>query len=451
MLSLPLALLVAIVTQNATPLRAAARDTAARQMNLAQGDWLEVRGERLGFLQVYDHRHERPGYVRPYQVRTYPVDERSARDLGAVIDFLHDQPGSEALGIGYVALFLRVAPPSTVDGTVFDALGTFAERLARRASSRWAKPGDAALAAEIEVAESYGVHFKSFAQEGRTRVCYDGEAFRRVLALPSPPVAKVRAALGLTEAACVDPALPAADRASLAAWRADLLSQVDPSRFGSEVPLWLANRLRLRRAAAQAEMAYFHARKGEWKAAAAAGDAAVKELALVDKQELADEDGLSYAEAAVQVGAIRWASEPAAATEQRGLELSLATGQPGQTCVRVSQKKTRLYEDCTYGVVWPASLRVSPRRDAVTFAVSTLPGWSELVLMRRGKSGWSAQPLAPAAIDPELGYVELAGWSPDGAHLLVAREARVTGPFGQPGTEPPRVSRSFQILRAGEL
>ena len=56
--------------------------------------------------------------------------------------------------------------------------------------------------------------------------------------------------------------------------------------------------------------------------------------------------------------------------------------------------------------------------------------------------------MAPAAVDPELGYVELAGFSPDGGRLLVAREARMTGPLGQPNTLAPWMQRSFQILRA---
>src|SRR3954454_6462694 len=129
MLTLPLTLVVAIVTQDATPLRAAAQETAARQTMLWAGDWLEVRGERQGWLAVYDHRHERPGYVRPAQARSYRVEEASARDLAAVIDFVRDTPGQEALGIAYTALFLRAAPANAVGAELFDALGVMAERL----------------------------------------------------------------------------------------------------------------------------------------------------------------------------------------------------------------------------------------------------------------------------------------------------------------------------------
>src|SRR5450755_4383569 len=70
-----------IVTQDQAPLRAAARDSAQQQVVLWQGDTLEVRGQRLDFLQVYDHRRERAGYVRASQVRTLPLQADSAADL----------------------------------------------------------------------------------------------------------------------------------------------------------------------------------------------------------------------------------------------------------------------------------------------------------------------------------------------------------------------------------
>jgi hypothetical protein len=416
-----LALVAAIVTQDATPLRAAAKPTAAQQTMLYAGDWLELRGERQGWLQVYDHRHERQGYVRPWQVRSFPVDEKSAVELAAVIDFVRDQPGAESLGIGLVALYLRAAPAAAVGAEVFDALGGMAQRLARRGT-----------AGPIEVAESYGIKFRSFERDGKARLCYDGEAYRRVLALPASPAAKARAALGLTEPGCVDPALPASERETLATWQADVLDKVD----AAALPPWLGNRVRLRVASVRAAVTYAHARKGDWKAARAAEEAAERALALVDKSELADEDALAYDEAAVRVAAVRWAAEAAPAKSA----VEIAARQPGETCVRFGKS-----EHCTYAVVWPSSVRVAPHGDAIVFAQSPLPSWTELVVLRRGHD---PQTLAPAAVDPELGYVELAGFSPDGAHLLVAREARMTGPLGQPNTLAPWVQRSFQIVRA---
>ena len=63
---------LAIVAQDATTLRAAPSASAATQAQLWQGELLEVRGSRLDYLQVYDHRRERAGYVRASQVRVLP-------------------------------------------------------------------------------------------------------------------------------------------------------------------------------------------------------------------------------------------------------------------------------------------------------------------------------------------------------------------------------------------
>jgi hypothetical protein len=242
-----LALLVALVVQDQTPLRAAAHENAPRQTNLTAGDWLEVRGERQGYLEVYDHRRERPGYVRPAMVRSYSVEEAAAPKLGTLVEYLRDAPGQESLGIGYVALYLRAAPASAAGAEVFDALGTMAERLGRRASARVAKTGDGSIAAELEVAESYGVHFVSFEREGETHICYDGEAFRHVLALGGSGPQRTRAALGLTDPRCVDPALGTTAALALTKWQAGVLDGVDPSALGPDVPTFERARLRLRR------------------------------------------------------------------------------------------------------------------------------------------------------------------------------------------------------------
>ena len=79
-------LLVALVAEDPAVLRNAPRDNAPAQATLWRGDWLEVRGESAGFLKVYDHRHERPGYVRPSQVRLYRVDESSDATFRALVE-----------------------------------------------------------------------------------------------------------------------------------------------------------------------------------------------------------------------------------------------------------------------------------------------------------------------------------------------------------------------------
>ena len=98
-------LLVALVAEDPAVLRNAPRDDAPAQATLWRGDWLEVRGESAGFLKVYDHRHERPGYLRPSQVRTYRVDESAAPDLAAVVRFLREANDGDRP---------RVAPPAVL-------------------------------------------------------------------------------------------------------------------------------------------------------------------------------------------------------------------------------------------------------------------------------------------------------------------------------------------------
>jgi hypothetical protein len=429
---------IALVVQDQAPLRAAPQDSAPRQATLWQGEWLEVRGEKQGFLQVYDHRRERPGYVREHQVRVYRLDEASVPALRAVVAFLKDTPGAEALGIGHAAALLRAAPASLVGPELFEALGTLADRLARRATSH--RTNDAALAAHLDVAASYGVKLVSFEREGRTRVCYDGEAFRRVLALGGSPEARLRAALSLTRPECIDPALGPVDRQALDEWRGSVLEQVD----GGRLPAYLANRLHLRRAEVYAALSFQLSRRGESQRGVKASQRAVEELARVLKAELAEEDKPAYATAAVRVGASRHASEPVAEKPGSGPVLELAPGQPGETCLRLVDAKdprAPLSERCTYGLVWAGSVRRSAQGSAVAVAVQLLEGWTELWVFHQEGGAWVLDTLAPAATEPVLGYVELAGFSPDGSRVLVAREALVEG----------KVKSSFQVLKRETL
>jgi hypothetical protein len=450
------ALTVALVVQDQAPLRAAAHDSAARQATLAPGDWLEVRGEHQGYLQVYDHRRERPGYVRPAAVRSYALEEATAPKLGALVEFFRDAPGEESLGIGYVALFLRAVPANGVGPEAFDALGTMAERLARRASARAAGDrgrGEASLAGQVEAAESYGVHFARFDDGDHTRVCYDGEAYRRVLALGGTGAMRARAAMGLTDPACVDPSLgPAAGLAS-AKDAAQVLASVDPSAL-TDVPAFERARLRLRRSMVQSELAYYAARAGDAALAKPASEAARRELALADRAALADEDRLAYDEAALRAAAVRWAdAAPPAANSASALDVAIAPGDPGQTCVKVKKRGAtgEPFAHCTYGLVWPSSVRVAPHDAAVVVAVQPLVGWSELLVLHPGPQGWAADTMTPATIDPELGYVELAGFSPDGGRILVVRESRASGPLGSPNTLAPWMNRAFQVVTTDAL
>jgi hypothetical protein len=460
MIAAALALTVAIVVPDQTALRADARDDAPRQATLTSGDWLEVRGERNGYVQVYDHRRERSGYVRPATVRRYELDEATAPKLSAIVEFLEDAPGQESLGIGYVALALRAAPPQAVGADLFDALGTMAERLAARASARVARSdgnGNANTAAQIEAAESYGVHFVRFEEdEGHTRVCYDGEAFRRVLAARVASMsARVHAALSATDPRCTDPTLGPSAALALAKEQATILDAIDPSALGGDAPSTASARLRVRRAVVQASVAYFAARTDDGALAKQAAESAKRELLLADRSTLSAEDRPAYDEAALRVSAVRWASETPTTAQGSAFDVTLAAGEPGQTCVRVKRRADPPaapgFAHCTYAIVWPASIRVAPHDAAITMVTQPLAGWSELLVLRPTDSGFSAETLTPMTTDPELGYVELAGFAPDGAHLLVVREARATGPLGSPNTATPSFHRSFDLVTTGAL
>jgi hypothetical protein len=461
-------MLVALVAEDPAVLRNAPRDNAPAQATLWRGDWLEVRGESAGFLRVYDHRRERPGYVRPAQVRVYGLDAAAAPELAAVVRFLRDATGYESLGIGYAALALRAAPAGADDSEILAAIGTMADRLARRASARRSDardPRDATLAAHLEVAESYGVKFKVVEALGggrgdrdpaaRTRICYDGEAWAEVLAAPSaPPLERARAALFLAGARCSDPGTlspaPSEERA-LNDQRIEALDTVDfPT--ASSIPASLLGRVRLRLAEALAWRAFDDARQGAADAAARAEAAAVRQLALADRGVLAPEDLDLYESVAVRVAASRFASEPAAppppSRGKRAVSVELAARAPGETCVRVvgADKGTVLGERCTFGVVWQSALRWAPSGTVATIAVQPLAGWTELWVLRAGAEpagAWTFETLTPATADPDsaAGYVECAGFSPDGARVLVAREARGAGV----------AVRRFQVLASSSL
>ncbi len=445
-------LLVALVAEDPAVLRNAPRDDAPAQATLARGDWLEVRGEAAGFLRVYDHRHERPGYLRPSQVRVYPLDAAATTELTAVVRFLRDASGYESLGIGYAALALRTAPAGADQSELLAAIGSMADRLARRASARRIDAKDAMLAAHLEVAASYGVKFNVVDPEtpnGRTRVCYDGEAWERVLATPNaPPIERARAALALSVDRCADVTAPPTLTRAFNDRRIQALTSID---FMAErlISAGLVGRVRLRRAEAFAWRAFDQARQGQLDAAARAEGTAVRELALADRGVLAPEDGALYDDVAVRVAASRWAGEGRRSWRSSVRSRSRVSPRaPGETCLRVVDgggKHAVLGERCTFGVVWSSALRWATAGNVATIAVQPLPAWTELWVLRRAPGGtaWTIDTLTPVAADPDTGagYVETAGMSPDGGKLLVVREAHVDG----------RPTRRFQVLDAPTL
>jgi len=428
----------AIVVQDSTALRAAARDSAQQQAVLWQGDALEVRGQRLEFLQVYDHRRERAGFVRSAQVRVLSTEPAAAPDLLAVVRFLRDTPGAEALGIAYAAAYLKAAPAQAIGSEVFDALGSMADRLGRRATSNKNKANDAVIAAHLEVVASYGVAIRSFEHDGRMTLCYDGEAFRRVLALTSTDEQKARAALALTRQECIDPNLSPLDRFAFDQWRADVLERAPRANL----PEYTKNRLRMRSAMVWSSIAFERTRKNDAGAFEAA-NLALQELAGVNKQELSEDDAVVYNEAATRVGASRWAAEPARTQLPSGLTVvAESTKQPGETCIKLIDKKhdasKPLLQRCTFGVVWTNSARTDTHGTSVALAVQPLDRWRELWLFHIGNEGWTVDVLPPSDDAGDTGYIEFAGFVPGSNKLLAAREVKSAGKF----------THSFEVLDA---
>lgn len=436
----------AIVAQDQAVLRAAPKDSARQHAVLRQGEAVEIRGERLDYLQVYDHKRERAGFVRASQVRRTNLSAAEAPGMLAVLRFVKDDPGSEALGIGLAAAWLKAAPAAELRGEngadAFDALGTMAERLARRASSGTPR-GTAAertVAAHLEVASGYGIGFRTYEREGRMEICYDGEAFRRVLAMPARPAQQAAAALALTRQECVDPDLQPLQRARTDEWRAEVLDRVEVLQLAG----YLKARIHMRRAGVWSAIAWQRTRTGEGDAAAAASRA-LQELAGVNRAELTDDDQAAYNDAAMRVNASRWAVVPAPAAPARYPAIVTAAGEPGQTCVALVDAKNGigkpLARRCTYGTVWAASSTLNREGNALALAVQPAPAWRELWVFRKEGGAWTVSVLPPSETAPELGYAEFAGWVPGGRQMLVAREARGEGKY----------RRSYEVMGIDSL
>ena len=428
---------LAIVVQDHAALRAAPRSSATELTRLWQGDVLEVRGEHAGYLKVYDHRRERGGYLRGDAARPVEISEAAAPELLAVLRFLRETPGSEALGISYGAAYLKAVAPRAITAEPFDAIAQMAERLADQASGSNEHLAD--FVPHLEVVEQFGVRMHNFEHNGRMRVCYDGELFHRVLTFSGAhPEERAHAALGLTRPDCIDPELGPVPRISVDTERAQLLDQVEDSGLNAVT----RSRLHARRAGVWASLAFDQDRRRE--PAGAAAERALAELLAVHADDLGDDRRLEYVDTVLRVSAIRWAG--ALPAPQPGpLTLSAAPGDPGQTCVALEDARrpraAAIIRRCTYGMVRMASIQVIPQGPAVVLAVQPLESWRELWVFHERAGSWTIDVLSPGLDSPEEGYVDFAGYAPGARRLLIAREVKDHGRF----------RRSFEELRLDDL
>ncbi len=436
-----------LVVQDA-PLRGAPRDSASLQAQMARGEGLEIRAERGDHWQVWDYKRERGGWMRKAQVLLVPRGEGASTELLSQLRLARQQWGTEGLGLGLAAAYVQAATPAELAGPggaeALEAMGSFAERIADRASLPAAKPTEGALAAQMDVAARYGLKFEQFetTEDGRVQVCYDGEVFRRVLATAATPEQRVRAALALTRPDCLDPRATPREQEARDRWRQQVLAQVD----AATLPVHWKNRLQMRRASVAASLAFAQARRnpggvGQDGAGAAP---ALAEFAAIAPAELTEDDQAAYADAAMRVNAARWLGSADTPRDFGTLQLALQPGADGGRCVELKEAGRLAARRCSFGQVALASASLNREGRALALAVQPLDGWRELWLFVKepGRDGaWRVEVMPPAPAQPGLGVAEFAGWVPGGQQLLVAREFRAEG----------RYRRSFEVVSLANL
>ena len=313
-----------------------------------------------------------------------------APELLAVIRFVRETPGSEALGIGFAMGYVQAAPAEALRGKdgieVFDALGTMADRLAHRASfgAALAKPAQAALAAHLEVATRYGVRFRSYEREGRMQVCYDGEAFRRVLAMERRRRRRrARAALALTRPECVDPQLRPLERSQADQWRADVLERVDAAALPGlpEEPRADAAREHLQRAGLPAGAARPARRRG---GAARAGRAGRRQQGRAHGGRPARLQRRGDADQRFALGGAAGAGGKRLAPARHRHRARPARRNLRAAGGREARRRQPAREALHLSLVWTQSASLNREGNALALAVQPMAAWRELWLFRKG-------------------------------------------------------------------
>jgi hypothetical protein len=218
------------------------------------------------------------------------------------------------------------------------------------------------------------VKFTSYERDGRMLVCYDGDAYRRVLAMQSSAEQRARAALALIRSECFEHEVSALERYRTDVWRAEVLDRV-----GRGTPARISQKSRRdgKGRNVWASLTYQRARMDE--NADAAAQRAIAELAAVDKTQLTEADLSAYNDAAIRVGASRWgATCGGCAADPKTRRSSRHADSRAKTCIDLietrGEARTRLAHRCTYGIVWTNSRDTEPRR--VMHSCSPSSRWS---------------------------------------------------------------------------
>ena len=336
----------AIVVQDQAALRAAPRDSAPQQALLWQGEVVEVRGERLDYLQVYDYRRERGGFVRASQVRRIDARRRRKRpscsrscascatrrapkrwaSASPRPTCRRRRPRCSRRRWRRSARRARHASPTGWRG-------------ARRPASCARKAADAALvrASRGRGALRRQVHELSSAT-GACRSATTATRFAACWRCARQPEQRARAALALTRPECVDPHLPpaAAPRASTSG-----APKCSSGRRRRRCPAISSNRVLMRRAAVWSS-ARLPARaqrraRGRGAAAARAGGAGRASI----KAELTDDDARDLQrcrDARQRVALGGGAGSGRSGAEPRHL-VTVRRAAPGETCLLLVDAK----------------------------------------------------------------------------------------------------------------